>query len=82
VICVANTGPGIPPADRDRIFERFYRSDPSRSARVDGVGLGLSLAREILRAHGGDLVLDPVERSLTVFVASLPAMRKGASANS
>lgn len=72
VVRVSNTGPGIPPEDRERVFERFYRADPSRSRRVDGVGLGLSLAREILRAHGGDLVLDPAAGPLTTFVATLP----------
>ncbi len=80
VVRVANTGPGIPTADRDRIFERFYRADPSHSDRVDGVGLGLSLSREILRAHGGDLLLAPAGESLTVFVASLPATPEGSSA--
>ncbi|MFO1476418.1 MAG: ATP-binding protein [Verrucomicrobiota bacterium] len=70
---VANTGPGIPASDRERIFERFYRSDPSRSGRVDGAGLGLSLAREIVRGHGGDLVLGEVTGDLTEFVVSLPA---------
>jgi two-component system, OmpR family, heavy metal sensor histidine kinase CusS len=72
LVRVANTGPGIPPADRERIFERFYRADPARSHHVEGVGLGLSLAREILRAHGGDLVLDPAGEPLTVFVAWVP----------
>jgi two-component system, OmpR family, heavy metal sensor histidine kinase CusS len=68
---VANTGPGIPPADRDRIFERFYRADPSRSGRVDGVGLGLSLSREIIRAHGGELSLEGCTDGLTRFAMEL-----------
>jgi two-component system, OmpR family, heavy metal sensor histidine kinase CusS len=72
LVRVSNTGPGIPPADRGRIFERFYRADPSRSARVDGVGLGLSLSREIIRAHGGDLSLEPSENGLTQFAVALP----------
>ncbi len=63
---LTNTAAPIPPAARDRIFDRFYRLDASRS-RLDasrsrsagGSGLGLSLAREIARAHGGDLVLEP-----------------------
>jgi hypothetical protein len=54
IVRVANTGPGVPTADRERIFERFYRADPARSGRVEGVGLGLSLSREIVRAHGLD----------------------------
>ncbi len=47
--------------DRERLFDRFYRGDPSHNRKVDGSGLGLSLAREISRAHGGDLVLDAEE---------------------
>ncbi|MBM3471855.1 MAG: HAMP domain-containing protein [Armatimonadetes bacterium] len=72
VLTVANTGDGIPPADRDRVFERFYRADRSRSRKVDGVGLGLSLAREIARAHGGDLRLEDNSDGVTVFAVTLP----------
>lgn len=72
-IIVGNTGPGIPEADRPRIFERFFRGDPARRReRAAGVGLGLSLAREILRAHGGDLTLGRTENDWTEFVATLP----------
>jgi two-component system, OmpR family, heavy metal sensor histidine kinase CusS len=73
VLRVANTGVPIPPADRERIFERFYRADPSRSGRIDGTGLGLSLAREIIRAHGGDLSLEASDVHLTQFAVKLPA---------
>jgi signal transduction histidine kinase len=73
LVRVTNTGPGIPAADRDLIFQRFYRADKSRSQRVEGVGLGLSLSREILRGHAGDLVLDPTAEPLTTFVAWLPS---------
>lgn len=57
-VLVANASRGIPAGDRERIFERFYRADPSRHRGVEGVGLGLSVAREIARAHGGDLTLE------------------------
>lgn len=66
-IRVANTGPGIPEAERERIFERFYRSDKSRGGRIDGTGLGLSLAREIVRAHGGEMILCSREDGWTEF---------------
>ncbi len=72
-IVVGNTGPGIPAVDRARLFERFYRGDPARTRdRVAGVGLGLSLSREIFRAHGGDLVLGRSDAEWTEFVATVP----------
>jgi signal transduction histidine kinase len=74
LIRVANTGSQIPTADRDRIFERFYRADPARSGRVEGTGLGLSLAREIVRAHGGDLSLETSDDDFTTFAINLPAV--------
>jgi two-component system, OmpR family, heavy metal sensor histidine kinase CusS len=70
-LSISNTGPAIPREERDLVFERFYRVDKSRSQAVPGSGLGLSLAREIARAHGGDLRLDPAT-NLTTFVLSLP----------
>jgi len=72
VCTIANTGAGIPRAEQDRLFARFYRADKSRNRRVDGTGLGLSLAREIARAHGGDLVLERSDEELTVFALSIP----------
>lgn len=51
----ANTATPLPPAELGRIFERFYRGDPSRNRRIEGVGLGLALSREIAHGHGGDL---------------------------
>ena len=51
------TGPGIPPAELERVFEPFYRGEPSRNRETGGVGLGLPIARNILRAHGGDVAL-------------------------
>jgi two-component system, OmpR family, heavy metal sensor histidine kinase CusS len=71
-LTVTNTGAGIPPEDLPRLFERFYRADASRSRQVDGVGLGLSLAREIARAHGGDLTLVEARDDRTSFRMTLP----------
>ena len=59
--------------DRDRIFERFYRADKARGRQVAGVGLGLSLAREVARAHGGDLVLQDLRDGWIAFELILPA---------
>ncbi|WP_067893173.1 sensor histidine kinase [Nocardia vaccinii] len=54
-ITIADTGPGIPPDDRERVFDRLVRLDAARETRSGGSGLGLPIARGIARAHGGDL---------------------------
>lgn len=75
VVSVANSGVPIPKQDQERIFERFYRVDPARSRQTEGTGLGLSLAREIARAHGGDLILLQSTNNLTSFSLTLPRHR-------
>ncbi len=74
-IRVANTGDGIPAEKSAQIFRRFFRLE---TTAAQGHGLGLSIARELARAHGGDLTLDPSEEGWTVFVARLPAARQPA----
>lgn len=71
-VIVANASHGIPASQRERIFERFYRADPARSRSIDGVGLGLSVSREIARAHGGELLLLPGGENETRFVLRVP----------
>ena len=70
---LANSSTGIAPEHRDKIFERFFRADQARGRTVDGLGLGLPLAREIARAHGGDLSLAPSAPGEVAFVLALPA---------
>lgn len=78
---IGNTGAAIPESLRGRLFERFFRADESRgrdAAAAGGSGLGLSLSREIARAHGGELSLDEAAsagaqgRAWTEFVLTLP----------
>ena len=57
-ILVDDDGPGIAPADRDRVFRAFVRLDPSRNPSTGGVGLGLTIARDVARGHGGDVRLE------------------------
>ena len=57
VVRIEDDGPGIPPTELDRVFEPFYRGEPSRNRETGGVGLGLPIARNIVRAHGGDITL-------------------------
>lgn len=54
-VSVADSGPGIAPEHRERIFERFYRADTSRSASTGGSGLGLAIVRALVEAHGGSI---------------------------
>jgi signal transduction histidine kinase len=57
VVEIEDDGPGIPPADREKVFEPFYRREPSRSRQTGGIGLGLAVVRSIARGHGGDVLL-------------------------
>jgi two-component system osmolarity sensor histidine kinase EnvZ len=57
-ILVDDDGPGIPPAERDHVFQPFVRLDASRNPSTGGVGLGLTIARDVARSHGGDVRLE------------------------
>ncbi len=69
-LSILNTGPGIPPEHQARLFERFFRVE--HSAIEPGSGLGLGLARELARAHGGDVLLVRSGDGITEFAASFP----------
>ena len=73
-IQIQNTGPKISHEIKEKIFERFYRVDPARGSIKPGFGLGLSLARVITRAHGGDLVLKSSEGGLNTFSMTIPTI--------
>ena len=72
VIVVADDGAGVPAADQERIFERFTRLDNSRSRATGGAGLGLAIAKEIVEAHRGRIVVESDSRGAR-FVVRLPA---------
>ena len=57
VVEIEDDGPGIPPNELDQVFEPFHRGEPSRNRETGGVGLGLPIARNIMRAHGGDVTI-------------------------
>jgi two-component system, OmpR family, sensor kinase len=75
---VLDDGPGIPSPERDRIFERFHRTDPSRTRSAGGAGLGLAIVRAIAEAHRGIVrARDPGERSGARVELVLPGFRPG-----
>ncbi|MFJ9900867.1 sensor histidine kinase [Streptomyces sp. NPDC091280] len=72
VIEVVDQGPGLPPEEAERIFERFYRVDPSRSSDQGGSGLGLAIASAIAQGHGGRVELDTAPGEGCAFRLVLP----------
>ncbi len=72
VIEVEDDGPGIPPGELERVFEPFHRGEPSRNRETGGVGLGLPIARNIMRAHGGDVALSNRPMSGVKATVTLP----------
>ncbi len=71
IVRVTDDGPGLAADEIERVFEPFYRAERSRSRETGGIGLGLSVARSVARAHGGDVTLENGERGLIATV-SLP----------
>ncbi|HEY7112167.1 MAG TPA: HAMP domain-containing sensor histidine kinase [Thermoanaerobaculia bacterium] len=71
---IVDEAPTLSPADRERVFERFYRTQQSRSANVDGSGLGLAIARWAVRLHGGEIRVEPRESASAgnIFVVTFP----------
>jgi signal transduction histidine kinase len=72
-VAIEDTGPGIPPQELDRVFEPFHRVEGSRNRETGGVGLGLPIARNILRAHGGDVTLSNRPGGGARAMVTLPA---------
>jgi two-component system OmpR family sensor kinase len=72
VIAVSDSGPGVPPADRPRVFEPFWRGTDQQASGAPGAGLGLAIARQIARSHGGDIALEESETGGARFLITLP----------
>jgi signal transduction histidine kinase len=69
---VSDRGIGVEPRLAEKIFQEFFRCDDSLSSMRSGAGLGLTIARDIARRHGGDVLYDPREGGGSVFTLSLP----------
>jgi signal transduction histidine kinase len=72
LVTVADTGPGIPDAEKERVFARFYQAEAGRAIPARGVGLGLTICQEIVTAHGGALWVSDNEPCGSVFNMLLP----------
>ena len=72
VFSIKNTGKGIPKKDIDKVFQRFYKVDQSRSTDVKSTGLGLYLIKTIIELHNGTITVDSIENEYTVFTVKLP----------
>jgi two-component system phosphate regulon sensor histidine kinase PhoR len=71
-LTVSDNGIGIPPEHQDRVFERFYRVDKSRSKEVGGTGLGLSIVKHAARLHGAEIGLQSVPNEGSTFTITFP----------
>ena len=73
-LAVADEGIGIPADEQERVFERFYRSDPARSRITGGTGLGLAIVKHITQGHGGEVSLWSAEGKGSTFTLRLPGL--------
>lgn len=71
-LTIDDDGPGIDPGDYDAAFKPFNRLDPARNLNTDGVGLGLAIARDTIRAHGGDITLERADKGGLRVIIRLP----------
>jgi signal transduction histidine kinase len=74
VLTVADTGIGIPVADRERIFERFFRTATAKQQAIQGTGLGLTITQAIVAAHNGTIAVEGAEGRGSTFTVRLPLL--------
>ncbi|MFI5062820.1 MAG: sensor histidine kinase [Streptosporangiales bacterium] len=77
ILTVSDTGLGIPAADREHIFERFFRTASATEHVIPGTGLGLTISRAIVEAHGGSIAVDSEEGRGATFTVRLPVAGAG-----
>ena len=77
---VRDDGPGIADKHRERVFERFYRADPSRSREAGGTGLGLSIVKHLVESMGGEVGVEPNAPRGSIFWLQLPRAREQVTA--
>ena len=79
-VAIADEGLGIPPGERRRIFEKFYRLDPNMTRGIGGTGLGLYICRELVRRLDGRIWVESNGRKGSTFVVEIPTARRSAPA--
>src|SRR5207249_123222 len=77
LMAVEDEGPGVPPAERERIFEKFYRTSPGKQQTSKGLGLGLSICLDLVIALGGRIWVEEAPGGGARFVVRLPLVAKG-----
>ena len=75
---VLDRGPGVPAGEEERIFDKFHRAGDSLDSGIEGSGLGLTLARQIARAHGGEVSYSAREGGGSIFTCTLPLLNQNA----
>jgi two-component system phosphate regulon sensor histidine kinase PhoR len=76
VIRVTDNGPGIPPREQKRIFDKFYRARDPLSRTIEGTGLGLAMVKHIVAAHGGKVSVQSALGEGATFTIALPAAER------
>lgn len=72
IVQIADTGIGMSPEDAAKVFERFYRAKDPRVSKITGTGLGLALARDVVKLHGGDIGVESIKDKGSTFTIRVP----------